>query len=507
MDQVTAQMIPLFQRWLSTWPGIFLFTFASLALVIPSWFLSDPGTFWHIRTGEWMIDHLQILRTDPFSQSESNWVPTQWLAEILMAYSYRIGGFGTLKILSSLIIATWISILARRWFLAGMHPAIVWLLASLVLMIGALHFLARPLLINYLGITLLSCFILDFENRRAKASWLLWCFPLAVFWANCHGGYLGGLSILGLASLIWTTQFLFSQGSIKDLSTLLILWCGNLVWLIAPCISPFGIGMNEEWLKIWFKLDLSSYIIEHAAPNLFDVYLLGAYVAFAAITLFFFLSGKGSQHLGITATIWAWFFLALKRARNTPIFISIAAVMFEEIWLGLVSSNKIREDWIIRQPKKPSVKMIVTLSFIVTGLLISSALGWYQVQLDPKKWPADLIKPMQHLARDYGPDTKIYNELNDGGFLIFYSPNWRVFQDDRCEIHAFRDGMNDGSWITKTMNLEMNAPDQLLLELQNRGIKLAIAPKNSPLGKLLQSTNPPLKPLFSGNTHAIWQVP
>jgi hypothetical protein len=53
----------------------------------------------------------------------------------------------------------------------------------------------------------------------------------------------------------------------------------------------------------------------------------------------------------------------------------------------------------------------------------------------------------------------------------------------------------------------MNAPDQLLLELQNRGIKLAIAPKDSPLGKLLQSTNPPLKPVFSGNTHAIWQVP
>jgi hypothetical protein len=500
-------MIPIIQRWLSTWPGIFLFTFISLALFIPSSFLTDPGTFWHIRTGEWMIDHLKILRTDPFSQSESNWVPTQWLAEILMAYSYRIGGFATLKILSSLIIATWISILARRWFLAGMHPAIVWLLASLVLMVGALHFLARPLLINYLGITLLSYFILDFENRRAKASWLLWCFPLAVFWANCHGGYLGGLSILGLATLTWTSQFIFSQGPIKDFRTLLTLWCGNFIWLIAPCISPFGIGMYEEWLTIWFKLDLSSYIIEHAAPNLLDVYMLGAYAAFAAVTVFFFLSGKGAQHLGITASIWAWFFLALKRARNAPIFISIAAVMFEEIWLDLVSSQKIREDWIIRKPQKPSVKMIVTLLVMVAGLLISSALGWYQVQLDPKKWPVDLIEPMQHLARDYGPDTKIYNEVNDGGFLIFYTPKWRVFQDDRCEIHAFRDGMNDGSWITKTMHLEMNAPDQLLLELQNRGIKLAITPKDSPLGKLLQSTNTPIKPAFSGNTHTIWLLP
>ena len=181
--------------------------------------------------------------------------------------------------------------------------------------------------------------------------------------------------------------------------------------------------------------------------------------------------------------------------------------MFEEIWIDLVSYQKIREDWIIRQPKKPSVKMIVTLSFIIAGLLISSALGWYQVTLDPKKWPVDLIEPMQHLALDYGPDTKIYNELNDGGFLIFYAPKWRVFQDGRCEIHAFCDGNEDGSWITKIMHLEMNAPDQLLLELRNRGIKLAIIPKDSSLRKLLQSTNPPLKPVFSGNTHAIWLLP
>ena len=499
-------MISFINRWLSTWPGIFLFTFASLALVIPSGFLSDPGTFWHIRTGEWMIDHQQILRTDPFSQSESNWVPTQWLAEILMAYSYRIGGFATITTFSSLLIAFWITILARRWFIAGMHPILVWFLASLVLMVGAVHFLARPLLINYLGITLLSYFILDFENRRAKASWLLWCFPLAVFWANCHGGYLGGLSILGLATLIWTAQFLISQGPIKDFNTLLIIWCGNFIWLLAPCISPFGIGMYEEWLKIWFKLDLSSYIVEHAAPNLFDVYMLGAYAAFAAVTVFFFLSGKGTQHLAIIASVWAWFFLALKRARNAPIFISNAAVMFEEIWLNLVSSQKIREDWIIRQPAKPSVSMIATLLLIVAGLLISSVFGWHKVQLDLKKWPVDLIEPMQQLAQDYGPDTKIYNELNDGGFLIFYAPKWRVFQDDRCEIHAFRDGMNDGSWITKNRNLEMNAPDQLLLELQNRGIKIAIIPINSPLGKLLQSTNPTIKPAFSGNTHTIWII-
>ena len=497
-------MIPFLQRCINTWPGIFLFTFLSMALLIPFWFLNDPGTFWHIRTGEWMIDHHQILRTDPFSQSESNWIPTQWLAEILMAFTFRIGGFASMKIITSLIIAGWISILARRWFMAGMHPILVWFLAALVLKIGAIHFLARPLLVNYLGITILAYFIIDFENRRAKVSWLFWCFPLAVFWANCHGGYLGGVSILGLATLIWSVQYFFSKGPIDNLKTLLALGTAGVLWLLAPCISPFGTGMYKEWLKIWFKLDLSSYIIEHAAPKLFDFYMLGAYAAFAAITMFFFLSRNGGKYPGITACVWAWFFLAMQRARNAPIFISIATVMFEEIWHDLVNSHKVREDWISRQPAKPSTKMVTVLILIVAGLLLSCVFGGHQDHLNPKRWPVDLIEPMQQMALEFGEGTKIYNELNDGGFLIFYSPKWKVFQDDRCEIHAFREGANDGSWITKTMHLERTAPDQLLLELQNRGVKIAIVPKDSPLGKLLQATNQPLNMVFSGQTHAIW---
>jgi len=409
-----------------------------------------------------------------------------------------------MKIITSLIIAGWISILARRWFMAGMHPILVWFLAALVLKIGAIHFLARPLLVNYLGITMLAYFIIDFENRRAKVSWLFWCFPLAVFWANCHGGYLGGISILGLATLIWSVQYFFSKGPIDNLKTLLALGTAGVLWLLAPCISPFGTGMYKEWLKIWFKLDLSSYIIEHAAPKLFDFYMLGAYAAFAAITMFFFLSRNGGKYPGITACVWAWFFLAMQRARNAPIFISIAAVMFEEIWHDLVNSHKVREDWISRQPAKPSTKMVTVLILIVAGLLLSCVFGGHQDHLNPKRWPVDLIEPMQQMALEFGEGTKIYNELNDGGFLIFYSPKWKVFQDDRCEIHAFREGANDGSWITKTMHLERTAPDQLLLELQNRGVKIAIVPKDSPLGKLLQATNQPLNMVFSGQTHAIW---
>ena len=508
MDQVPAQMIQILQCWAGSWPGIFLVTFSSLALLIPFWFLNDPGTFWHIRTGEWMLDHHQILNFDPFSQSQSNWIPTQWLSEILMACSFRIGGLPMIKILTSLIIAAWISIPARRWFLAGMHPILVWLLAALVLKVGAMHFLARPLLVNFLGITMLSYFILDFENQKAKVSSLFWWVPLAVFWANCHGGYLGGISILGIAILTWSIQYFFSKGPIKNFNSLLTLGTAGILWLLAPCISPFGIGMYAEWFKIWFKLDLSSYIIEHAMPNAFDLYMLGAYTVIVAVSFFFFLSPNRGNHLGIISGIYIWFFLATKRARNAPIFISVAAVMFEEIWHNLVNSKKIREDWIIHHPPTPSFRMKTGLTLIVGCCFISSIFGWFQVQLDAKRWPVELIEPMQKMALEHSEGTKIYNSLNDGGFLIFYSPKWLVFQDDRCEIHAFRDGSEDGNWIKRMMKLEQGSPEKLLHQLQDQDIKIAIVERESAFGKWLlsQQANPDVKPAFSGKSHDIWLI-
>jgi len=480
-----------------------------MGVAIPTGLLGDPGTFWHIRTGEWMIDHLQVLRTDPFSQSEGTWIPTQWLAEIVMALSYRSAGFAGVTTLSSILIAAWVSILARRWFLSGMHPILIWFFAILVLMGGAIHFHARPLLINYIGMTMMAYFILDFEKGRAKATALLWSFPLAIVWANCHGGYLGGLASLGLASFVWFTLFLFNTGPIADYKSFLLLALADLLWIAAPCISPFGFGLYQEWFKIWFKLDLASYIIEHQPPGLFEFHMLTAYLVLATVIFFLVFSRQRSKYLGVLINILAWFVLSLQRARNGPLFICVAAVMFEEIWAGLVAKGRVREDWIVRVPAKPSRKIILAVGFVVAGIFLTGVMGWFCVNLDANKWPTDLIEPLQTLAlqnqlpEKQSPPIKIYNELNDGGFLIFYAPAFKVFQDDRCEIHAFREGYTEGGWLKKQFALQLHNPGTLISEIEKKGIHLAVVPKETAVSQSLAKTSV-WKRVFAGKTHEIW---
>ncbi|MFZ9794220.1 MAG: hypothetical protein ACO3F3_17985, partial [Gemmataceae bacterium] len=97
----------------------------------------------------------------------------------------------------------------------------------------------------------------------------------------------------------------------------------------------------------------------------------------------------------------------------------------------------------------------------------------------------------------------VYNELNDGGFLIFFARNLKAFQDDRCEIHAFRDGNTHGNWQKHMLDLELNQPEALLADLQKRNIHIVFIPQSNRLSEVL-AKNPSWKAIQKGSTHTLW---
>src|SRR5258708_32398424 len=53
----------------------------TLAVGFPT---GDPDTYWHLASGQWMLDHREILRTDIFSSTVSGqpYSVGEWLREI-----------------------------------------------------------------------------------------------------------------------------------------------------------------------------------------------------------------------------------------------------------------------------------------------------------------------------------------------------------------------------------------------------------------------------------------
>src|SRR5256714_9430037 len=97
----------------------------------------DPDTYWHLASGQWMLDHHEILRADIFS-STMNGQPYsvgEWLGEIVLAIVFNAGSWAGLAIFRGLLVAIAAFFLARLSRRGGAP-----LVAALLVVVWALVF-------------------------------------------------------------------------------------------------------------------------------------------------------------------------------------------------------------------------------------------------------------------------------------------------------------------------------------------------------------------------------
>src|SRR5690242_11226257 len=82
---------------------LFLFLFGQGGSVL----LGDSDTGWHIRTGQWILQHLAVPRQDLFSFSKpgGEWFAWEWLSDVLFALAHRYAGLAGVVLLAGLLIA------------------------------------------------------------------------------------------------------------------------------------------------------------------------------------------------------------------------------------------------------------------------------------------------------------------------------------------------------------------------------------------------------------------
>jgi hypothetical protein len=151
--------------------------------------LGDGDTGWHVRTGEWILAHGQVPRTDMFSFSRPGapWFAWEWLWDVLFALLHRRWGLPAVVLVSLIVIcATNAALfrLVRRKCNNGLVAIAVTLLAT-----GgcAIHWLARPHLFTLLFFTLTLHITERASEGRVKL--LAWLVPLTLLWTNMHGGF------------------------------------------------------------------------------------------------------------------------------------------------------------------------------------------------------------------------------------------------------------------------------------------------------------------------------
>lgn len=163
--------------------------------------VSDPDIWWHLRSGEWIVQHHAVPHTDPFSSfgAGKSWAAYSWLFEIgVLQLFQRLGLTGIVVYTTGMVLAT----------TAAMHHLIRRLLADFNL--GVLLTFVAMLSMWRLDsprpwhFTILF-FILELDilmHARRTGSWreLLWLPAIFALWANFHIQFVDGLLVLAFAA-------------------------------------------------------------------------------------------------------------------------------------------------------------------------------------------------------------------------------------------------------------------------------------------------------------------
>lgn len=192
------------QRSDDLWGDAALFCVFVLALCLSLFKAYNRDLFWHLKTGQWILDNLQVPRSDFFSFSRAGmeWIDSQWLFQVILykAYSwFGDSGFTFLQVFLTAGITALVVFSASR----GLPRSVRALAGVLFLLAVNLRIDCRP--------ELLSCFYMAamffvLERARHKNKKILLAIPLIQFlFVNSEGIWPIGIAITGayLGDAVW----------------------------------------------------------------------------------------------------------------------------------------------------------------------------------------------------------------------------------------------------------------------------------------------------------------
>lgn len=180
---------PLFKLVLEVLFLALFFTALFVYSFRPNW---DIDIFWHMKTGEWIVENGRLPHTDIFSATDPDraWTTFQWAYEVITNEVNSRFGFGWVRALHAGLFVSafaFFYLLFRRTLPGRAHVAF-FLLLTLVLAGDRLRI--RPEAFLFLFMALALPILTGHVRTRGRPSWavLFSLAVLAIAWSNVHAG-------------------------------------------------------------------------------------------------------------------------------------------------------------------------------------------------------------------------------------------------------------------------------------------------------------------------------
>jgi hypothetical protein len=379
--------------------------------------LSDNSFFWHLRTGEYILDH-GIPHHDVFSYTASGtpWVAQSWLAEVAYGSLYRVFGAFGIRVFVGLVGAC-IGVLAYRLALRLVRDRVVACGLTLAALAGIYTLWSeRPLLIGVLFFLVLL-WTVEVPDSLVGRHPVVVLPALFWLWANTHGSFALGIAYLGLHLLgRWVDGSRPWEGRERRLLA------GGALGFAAAFVNPYGAALVTFPIALLARGDILSHIIEWRSPDFRKIYgfALGLWIVVYVGALARGRNRVTRRDLIVTLPM---LFLALWALRN----VAIAPLVGLPVVARAFARDRERADGTRRNVVLAALALIVFLGFVI-GIRASEqrdfAFGGYPV------------KAMRYLDEHGLLGTRLLTSDAGAGYVILeYYPEQRVFIDDRYDMY------------------------------------------------------------------------
>ncbi len=445
--------------------GFFLLVWLGLQTHFRERAFNDPGALWHVKVGERILDS-GFMERDPFTYTfaEHVWIPQQWGGELAMALAHRAGGFDTMLLGLCAMVAglfTWIFSRAVR---NGMHPALAAVVVGGAVVVSGFHFYARPHMITIVGMGITLAWIVDTERGRCTPWRLFALIPLCAVWTNIHGGVLGGVFTLGLAVAGWGAMWVLKRTDTPVTSCRTFALFSGIVAACAltPFLNPFGMEMLRTWKRIVGSSAMKEFVSEHQPLSLDNT--AGQVIAGFGCFYLFLLLGTLPKWPRVSWILpLVWFGLTLQGIRQGPLFAVLAVVAIADFWPETIWYRLLKKygDSLAREPESASrgwlwtaipliaVAACFTLQYRGVEAPIVGR-GW--ARLDRVQQPVELTGDLRTYEASVPVGTRIFNDANLGGFVLYHAPGLKIFMDDRFELYG-------DDWMRQYVRVLYEQPD------------------------------------------------
>ena len=388
-----------------------------------------PDILWTLLRGDWMAAHKTLLESDPFTSAPhitGQILNLQWLADLMYHAFEAIGGLDGVIIGTATLVAITYALLLAATVTASGYLRVSCVSVWVAYALGASNLSPRPQTLAYpiFGVFMLA--VVRAEWR--KDTRLLWLLPpLTILWANIHGSFFTGWTLLGCAALgqAITTRHVYSA---KPYVICLV------ACVAASAITPYGPGSLTYLATMSGNQIVRDYVTEWAPTSLS---LREGPLFFASVLLLGGLMLK--SRLRLTP-----FEILLLLVFGYLAWSSVRAV----VWWGLaIAPTLARLLGSVLPNRVGSSRNVPALNALITFMLVALAV----VSLPTFKTavpilPADkrgLFTPDTPVAvgdylRTHDPPNsgRMLNAQEWGGYLEWAAwPRHQVFLDGRIELH------------------------------------------------------------------------